>query len=160
MHLKIITYVLQVFESFCLYNLRYKNLEKLWSSLKVQIWFHKNCECLIPGNHSFHSCIYNQHCAYIYVLSQEVHPYEIPISINVWFCRRHTSRVQREAKVLHVYHNHFREIQADVQGKEFSQHRGLRELAQAGPVWVSTVEISKAGGYYDYENIYIVWYYK
>lgn len=50
-------YVLQVFESFCLYNLRYKNLEKLWSSLKVQIWFHKNCECLIPGNHSFHSCI-------------------------------------------------------------------------------------------------------
>lgn len=57
MHLKIITYVLQVFESFCLYNLRYKNLEKLWSSLKVQIWFHKNCECLIPGNHSFHSCI-------------------------------------------------------------------------------------------------------
>lgn len=34
-----------------------QNLEKLWSSLKVQIWFHKNCECLIPGNHSFHSCI-------------------------------------------------------------------------------------------------------
>lgn len=106
--------------------------------------------------------------AVIYVSSQKLPPYEIPISINihVWFHRRHSPRVQREAEVLHVYHNHFREIQADIQRKEFSQHRGLGELAQAGPVWVSTIAITKERGYYNedicrtHKNIYIVWFFK